>query len=427
MDRNDKRYINYIKILKEELVAAMGCTEPAAIAFAAARAREELGAIPERIEARVSGNIVKNVRSVVVPNTGGLRGIKASVAAGIIAGISSKKLEVIAGADKEKLDKIKCYLDSTPIEVMMSQSERVFEIDIGVWKDNLSARVVITDSHTNITRIEKNGKIIFEAPALPESTDTEKQLLSVESAIDFAETAALEDVKPVIERQIEYNTAISREGLANNWGANIGKTLLSGSEGGVNLAARAAAAAGSDARMAGCEMPVIILSGSGNQGMTASLPVIEYAAALHSSRETLIRALVLSSLVTVHLKAGIGRLSAYCGVVSAGAAAGAGIAFLHGGRMDAISHTIVNALAITSGIVCDGAKPSCAAKIAAAVDAGILGWMMFKNGQQFYRGEGLVSNGLEKTIANISRLGKEGMRKTDKEIIAIMLNDDKAL
>lgn len=275
MNGSDPRYKNYLEILEKELIPAMGCTEPAAIAFACARAREELKDLPERLEVRVSGNIVKNVRSVIVPHTGGLRGIKAASALGVIAGISAKKLEAIAEVTFAQQEEVRRYLESTPIEVMMSESDRIFEIDISVWAGASSARVILSDSHTNITRIEKNGETVFESPVQEADIESGYGLLTVESAVDFAETVDIEDVSPIIERQIEYNTAISREGLANKWGANIGKVLLSGGRGAdIQLRARAAAAAGSDARMSGCALPVIILSGSGNQGITASLPVI---------------------------------------------------------------------------------------------------------------------------------------------------------
>jgi L-cysteine desulfidase len=309
----------------------------------------------------------------------------------------------------------------------MADTERVLDINITVYAGPESARVHIADDHTNIILIEKNGAVVFaaedeRAQALENSGELPETMLDVEAIIDFANTVKLDDVKDIIKRQIEYNSAISAEGLKGDYGANIGKVLNLNYGGDIKVRAKAAAAAGSDARMSGCSLPVIILSGSGNQGITASMPVIEYAAFLKKSEEELIRALVVSDLITLHLKSGIGRLSAYCGVVCAGAAAGAGIAYLKGGRMEEISHTLVNALAITSGIVCDGAKPSCAAKIAAAVDAGILGYEMYKNGQQFYGGDGIIAHGVENTIKNIYRLGKEGMRKTDKEIIQIMLN-----
>jgi L-cysteine desulfidase len=428
MKTNDPRYSNYLDVLKEELIPAMGCTEPVAIAFAAAKAREVLGKLPAKVLVEVSGNIIKNVKSVVVPNTGGLKGINAAAAAGIVAGNAGKKLEVIAEVGEAEQPEIAAFLEQIPIEVKMADTERVLEIIVSVFErvDGGSwARVHIINTHTNIVSIEKDGNIIFETEEKPEqNTETDRTMLDIEAIIDFADTFELSDLQSLIERQIEYNSAISKEGLKGNYGANIGKVLRGNYGGDVKIKARSAAAAGSDARMSGCGMPVIILSGSGNQGMTASLPVIEYAAHFNKSREELIRALAVSDLITIHLKTGIGRLSAYCGVVCAGAAAGAGIAYLEGGRQDAVSHTLVNALAITSGIVCDGAKPSCAAKIAASVDAGILGYEMFKNGQQFYGGDGIVAKGVENTIKNISRLGREGMRKTDKEIISIMLGED---
>jgi L-cysteine desulfidase len=420
----DIRYSRYLELLKTELVPAMGCTEPVAVAYAAAQAREILGKMPDRVLVEVSGNIVKNVKSVIVPNTGGLKGLKAAAAAGIVAGRGDKKLEVIADVSDGQRREIEAFLKNVPIELRMADTERVLDINITVYAGSESTRVHITDDHTNIVFMEKDGAVIFAAEdERAQAAETPDQtMLDVEAIIDFANTVKLDDVKDLIKRQIEYNSAISAEGLKGDYGANIGKLLNSNYSDDIKIRAKAAAAAGSDARMSGCSLPVIILSGSGNQGITASMPVIEYAAFLKKSEEELIRALVVSDLITLHLKSGIGRLSAYCGVVCAGAAAGAGIAYLQGGRMEEISHTLVNALAITSGIVCDGAKPSCAAKIAAAVDAGILGYEMFKNGRQFYGGDGIIAHGVENTIKNIYRLGKEGMRKTDKEIIQIMLD-----
>jgi L-cysteine desulfidase len=401
----------------------MGCTEPVAIALAAASARETLMTLPEKVFIELSGNIVKNVKSVVVPNTGGLKGIKAAVAAGIVAGRTEKKLEVIARVDAAQKNSIKAYLEKTPMELQIAKTGKIFDIIITVFSGGSRAKVQISDFHTNIVRVEKDGKVIFEASGSKEAAETDRSCLNVERALDFAESVVIDDVRAMIERQIEYNSAISAEGLRGDYGAGIGKVLLKNYGGAVEVRAKAAAAAGSDARMSGCGMPVVIVSGSGNQGMTTSLPVIEYAKELQADHEKLIRALVLANLITIHLKTGIGRLSAYCGVVSAGAAAGAGIAYLHGGGLEEISHTIVNALAIVSGIVCDGAKASCAAKIAASVDAGILGFSMFKDGQQFYGGDGIIARGLEETIRNISYLGKEGMRKTDEEIIGLMLKE----
>jgi L-cysteine desulfidase len=424
MQHDDPHYINFLAVLNEELVPAMGCTEPVAIAYAAAKAREALGQTPDRVLVEVSGNIVKNVKSVVVPNTGGLKGIKAAAAAGIVAGDAGKKLEVIAGARKEQQREIADFLQNTPIEVKMADTERVLEIALAVHAGKSHARVRIINTHTNIVSIEKDGNSLFKAEEQPEQNgETDRTMLDVEAIIDFAGTVRIDDVRELIERQIAYNSAISAEGLAGDYGANICKVLRKNYGDDIKTRAKAAAAAGSDARMSGCGMPVIILSGSGNQGMAASLPVIEYAAHLGKNREELIRAVTLSDLIAIHLKTGIGRLSAYCGVVCAGAAAGAGIAYLQGGRLEEVSHTLVNALAVTSGIVCDGAKPSCAAKIAVSTDAGILGYEMFKNGQQFYGGDGIIAKGVENAIKNISRLGREGMKKTDREIISIMLNE----
>jgi len=428
MQADDPKYAAYLKILEEELIPAAGCTEPVAVAYAAALARKELGVIPDRVVAEVSANIIKNVKSVVVPNTGGLKGIKAAVAAGIIVGASEKKLEVISTVSEKQKEELRSYLKTASIDVRLAETEKVFDIIITLNSGSSSAKVRIADFHTNIVLVENNGKIIFSSsmedgssPTAGGTEDEDGVSMDIKSIVDFADTVRLEDVDALIERQIELNSAISKEGLTENYGANIGKIFREVYGDDVRIRAKAAAAAGSDARMGGSEKPVIIVSGSGNQGMTASLPVIEYAAELGKSRESLVRALVLSNLTAIHLKKGIGRLSAYCGVVCAGAAAGAGIAYLCDGGLEGISSTIVNALATVSGIVCDGAKPSCAAKIAAAVDAGILGFEMFKNSQAFYPGDGIVSYGVEDTIRNVGRLGSEGMRTTDKEIIRMML------
>ena len=392
------------------------------MAYCAAKAREVLGILPDRCVVEASGNIVKNVKSVIVPNTGGLKGIEAAAAAGVVAGDAGRVLEVIAGVTGEQKVQIKEYMEKTPIQVKPLETDELLDMIVTLYGNGSYARVRIANYHTNIVLIEKDGEKLYEmgVMATEEAQMADRSLLNVKDIYDFAKTVELEDVRELIGRQIEYNSAISREGLENNWGANIGSVLLKAYGDDIRVRARAAAAAGSDARMSGCEMPVIINSGSGNQGMTASLPVIEYAKELKSSEEELYRALVLSNLVTIHQKTGIGRLSAYCGAVSAGCGAGCGIAYLLGGDYATIAHTLVNALAIVSGIICDGAKPSCAGKIAAAVDAGILGYQMYINGQQFRGGDGIISKGVENTIRNIGRLGKEGMKETDKEIIQIM-------
>ena len=418
-----QKYQDYINVLKEELIPAMGCTEPIAIAYAGAIAREHLGCLPERVEIEVSGNIIKNVKSVIVPNTGGLRGIEVAAAAGIVAGDAAKELKVISEVSTEAVAVIHKFLESTPITVNFYDSKKIFDIMITVYGNGHSAYVRICEFHTNIVEIREDDKYVLQKDIAVEDSlgFTDRGFMNVQEIIEFADTARIEDVKDILDLQIECNVNISEEGLAGDYGANIGKVLLKtyGTDD-VKIRAKAKAAAGSDARMNGCEMPVVINSGSGNQGITASIPVIEYAKELGVSDEKRYRALLVSNLITIHLKSGIGRLSAYCGAVSAGCASGAGIAYLYGGGVDEVSHTIVNSLAITSGIICDGAKASCAAKIATAIDAGILGYNMYKEGQQFYGGDGIVSKGVENTIKNVGQLAKEGMATTDQEILKIM-------
>lgn len=414
----------FLQILREELIPAMGCTEPIAIAYGAARAREVLGCLPEEVLVEASGNIIKNVKSVIVPNTNGCKGIEAAAAIGALAGDEKAGLQVLAQVSAAEKEQLRGYLARTDIRVEAAETEHVLDIRIRAGHGADTAEVQIAGEHTNIVRIARNGSLLFQKEIETPSGDSQPDYdcMTIADIYDFAETADLEDVRDILDRQIACNTAIADEGLRRDYGANIGKILLKAYGTDIRVRARARAAAGSDARMNGCELPVVINSGSGNQGMTVSLPVIEYAKELHASQEQLYRALLLSNLVTLHEKEGIGRLSAYCGAVSAGAGAGAGIAWLHGGGYSAVIHTIVNALAITSGMVCDGAKASCAAKISAAVDAGILGFEMYRNGQQFYDGDGLVRKGVENTIRNISRLGRIGMKETDKEIIRIMID-----
>ena len=424
MEKSNEKYSAYIRILEEELVPAMGCTEPIAIAYGAAKGREVLGALPEEVVVEASGNIIKNVKSVVVPNTGGLHGIEAAAAAGVVAGKPELLLEVISQVTREQQEEMRAYLTEHPVRVEFLDGELVFDIRITLKKGGDTAIVRIANYHTNIVRIEHNGNVLLDLPveADDESGLTDRTLLTMADIYDFAQTVDIADVKELLDRQIDCNTAISQEGLIHSYGANIGQVIRATSPADDPIAkARGAAAAGSDARMGGCEMPVIINSGSGNQGITASVPVIVYAREIGAGEEKLYRALVLSNLITIHQKSRIGRLSAYCGAVSAGAAAGAGIAYLDGGGYEEIIHTVVNALAIVSGMICDGAKASCAGKIAAAIDAGVLGYRMYQNGQQFYGGDGILSHGVEKTLDNVGRLGKIGMRSTDKEILQIML------
>lgn len=420
----DPRYPHFIQILREELVPAMGCTEPIAIAYGAAKARAVLGKLPESVLVEASGNIIKNVKSVIVPNTDGLKGIEAAAAAGIVAGQADRILEVISEVTDTQKQAIRDFMKQADLRVAPSSDDIVFDILITLRAGDDCVRLRICDYHTNIVLIEHNGRTLLSSGKVSESAQreglTDRSVLSVEAALDFADTCNIEDVRALVERQIKYNYAIAEEGMKNNWGANIGSVLLACYGDDIKTRARCMAAAGSDARMSGCEMPVIIVSGSGNQGITASVPVIEYARHLGVSHEKMLRAVLLSDLLTIHMKTGIGRLSAYCGAVSAGCAAGAAISYLHGGGMREISHTLVNAVAIVSGMICDGAKPSCAAKIAAAVDAGLLGYHMFTCGQEFRGGDGIITKGVEATIENIGRLGRLGMRETDKEIIRIM-------
>lgn len=418
---NNKKYHTYIQILKEELVPAMGCTEPIALSYCASKARDILQAIPTHCLVEVSGNIIKNVKSVIVPNTNGLKGIEAAVAAGIVAGDANQVLEVIANVKESEIGKIKEYLNYDCIEVKALDSDHILDIKITLFNEDEQVLVRIVDQHTNIVLIEKNGEILFSQEDKKYNDDivTNRCELNVADIYEFAKRVEISEVKEIIERQIAYNTAIAKEGLINNYGANIGSVLLkTGND--LLTRAKALAAAGSDARMSGCDLPVVINSGSGNQGMTVSLPIIAYAQELKVDSEKLYRALVLANLIAIHQKTGIGRLSAYCGAVSAGCAAGCGIAYLYEGDYECIAHTIVNALAITSGIICDGAKSSCAAKIAASVDSGILGYQMYLAGQEFKDGDGIVVKGVENTIRNVGRLGKIGMKETDKEIIKIM-------
>ena len=423
MEKENVKYGAYVQILKEELITAMGCTEPIALAYAAARCRELLGKLPEKVIVKVSGSIIKNVKSVVVPNTGGMKGIKTAVAAGLVAGRPERKLEVISEVSDEEREMLRAYADQVDMEISYLDSGRVFDIIIEAFAGEDSAKVRIANYHTNIVLEERNGEKLLETAVEGDQEEglTDRSLLNMEDIWDFAMTCEIEDVRAILDHQIDCNMAIAKEGLTHPYGACIGQVMLDAYGDEIRNRASAMAAAGSDARMSGCELPVVINSGSGNQGITCSVPVIEYAKELCSGDEKMYRALALSNLVAIHQKTGIGRLSAFCGAVCAGVAAGAGIAYLRGGGFKEIAHTVVNGLAIVSGIVCDGAKPSCAAKIAASVNAGILGYEMYVRGQQFYGGDGLVTKGADNTIRNIGRLGKEGMAGTNDEIIKIMI------
>ncbi len=417
------KYNSYVKILEEELIPAMGCTEPVSLAYAAAKARSVLNEEVKEVYCEVSGNIIKNVKSVIVPHTGGMHGIESALAAGIAVGDEGKELQVLSFVDGDGIEKIARFKENVPITVKFAETPYVFDIAVLLKGENHTSFVRIVLNHTNIICVKRDGEILFEKPVEKQPVKTDRSCLNVEDIVEFANCVKYEDVEKILNRQIEFNYAIAEEGLKNNYGANIGKVFLRTYQPDIKIKAKAYAAAGSDARMNGCEMPVIINSGSGNQGITASVPVIVYANSLNASKEELIKALCVSNLVTIHLKTGIGTLSAYCGVVSAGAGAGCGIAYLLGGGYKEISHTIVNALAIDSGIICDGAKASCAAKIATAVENGILGLYMYYHGNEFIGGDGIVKQGVENTINSVSRLAKNGMRETDKEIIRIMVEE----
>ena len=419
----DLKTINEItEILKEELVPAMGCTEPIAIAYASTLCSSLLSTLPSRVTVYASPNIIKNVKSVVVPHTGGERGIEAAASIGIVGGRGELELEVLSKVTEKDIENSRKLRKDAVFTVLPSDSGYIFHIKVEMESKGERARVEIAGNHTNVILKERNGEVLFKKE-YKESVGEKKKdrsVLSIKNIVESAENVDVEDIRKTLERQIEYNTAIAKEGLNGNWGANIGSILLKSYGESVQNKAKAYAAAGSDARMNGCERPVVINSGSGNQGLTASLPVIVYANELNVSQNTLLRTLAVSNLVTIHLKSGIGSLSAYCGATSAGAGAGAGVCYLYGGRENEISHTIVNALAIESGMICDGAKASCAAKIASAVEAGLLGMAMQKYGSEFYGGEGIVKKGVENTIDNVSRIAREGMRETDRTIIDIM-------
>ena len=423
---DEKTYQAYVDILHEELVPAMGCTEPIAIAYAAALARNALGTMPSAVTLAVSGNIVKNVKSVVVPNTQGRKGMRTAVAAGICFGKAERELEVISQASDEDLVALDAFLEQVPVRLAPASSNRPFDIEVTLASGNDTSYVRIIDNHTNVVRITRNNEVLLSVPFSDEDIETpeNRALLNVADIVEFANAVRLDDVRDVLERQMEYNLAIAQEGLSNQWGANIGRILLRSYGNSVQNRAKAWAAAGSDARMSGCEMPVIINSGSGNQGITCSIPVIVYARECCVSNDLLLRALVVSNLVSIHLKTGIGSLSAYCGATSAGCGAGAGICYLYGGGVREIAHTVVNALAINSGMICDGAKSSCAAKIASAVEAGLLGMQMNLHDSQFYGGDGIVVKGVENTIRAVTAIARDGMRATDAEILHIMLAND---
>lgn len=424
MNKEDSLYSIYVQILKEELVMAMGCTEPIAISYACAKATQVLDHLPDRIVVKASGSIIKNVKSVIVPHTNGLKGIEVAAAAGALYGDADAKLEVLSRATREQIEELPEYVQNTNITVQHIEQGHVFDLEIHVYYEQEHASVRIVDTHTNIVQIEKNWQVIFEDKTTSLELKADHSALIMKQIWDFSQTVDIDDVKEILDCQITCNMAIANEGIHNSYGANIGHVILNMDSDCVKTRAKAYAVAGSDARMNGCELPVVINSGSGNQEITCCVPVVVYAKELDCTQEQLYRALVLSNLTAIYIKTGIGTLSAFCGAVSAGAAAGAGIAYLHNGTYKEIQHTIVNALAILSGTICDGAKASCAAKIASSVDAGIMGYYMYKNKQQFYAGDGIVAHSVDETIQNIGTLGSQGMLQTNDKIIEMMISCD---
>lgn len=424
MNKEDSLYSIYVQILKEELVMAMGCTEPIAISYACAKATQVLDHLPDRIVVKASGSIIKNVKSVIVPHTNGLKGIEVAAAAGALYGDADAKLEVLSSATREQIEELPEYVQNTNITVQHIEQGHVFDLEIHVYYEQEHASVRIVDTHTNIVQIEKNWQVIFEDKTTSLELKADHSALIMKQIWDFSQTVDIDDVKEILDRQITCNMAIANEGIHNSYGANIGHVILNMDSDCVKTRAKAYAAAGSDARMNGCELPVVINSGSGNQGITCCVPVVVYAKELDCTQEQLYRALVLSNLTAIYIKTGIGTLSAFCGAVSAGAAASAGIAYLHNGTYKEIQHTIVNALAILSGTICDGAKASCAAKIASSIDAGIMGYYMYKNKQQFYAGDGIIAHSVDETIQNIGTLGSQGMLQTNDKIIEMMISCD---
>lgn len=423
-------YDTFVAILKTELVPALGCTEPIALAYAAAKARSVLGTMPRWAHVLCSGNIIKNVKSVKVPNSGGLKGVEAAAALGIVGGREEQQLEVLRDITEEHRRKTKELLEAKFCKCYLLQDSPNLFIEVTVENGDDKATVRIENEHTNITYIEKNGEILFKKTVEKEEETNkflekvDKSLLSIERIVEFADTVDIADVKDVLQRQIDYNYAISEEGLRGEWGAQIGKLALSNGDS-MKWRAIARACAGSDARMGGCAMPVIINSGSGNQGMTCSLPVIECARCMKKSDEELYRALCVANLAVQEQKRFIGSLSAFCGVTCSAAGAAAGITYLCGGRTKQVGDTIINAICNVGGMVCDGAKASCASKIYTALQSAFLAHEMAMRGIVFEAGDGLVMDNAEETIKAVGYMGRYGMKNTDVEILNLMTGKTK--
>lgn len=413
---------NYTELLKSELIMALGCTEPISIALAAAKAREVLGSIPCKIEVKCSGNIIKNVKGVTVPNTNGMKGVEAATAIGTVAGDSCLGLEVLSKVTEDDIKAAKDLMAKDIITVSLKEGVENLDIEIVAEDDKKNTvDVEIKNKHTNIVKITKNDDVIHIDNCYTHTPEYENyDELSVKDIYEYANNIDLDEVKDLLEKQITLNSDISDEGLTGKWGVAMGKILIDEDES-IRTKAKARAAAGSDARMSGCSLPVVINAGSGNQGITCTMPLVVFANEKNYDRETLYRGLLITNLTALHIKRFIGRLSAFCGVTSAGVAAGAGICYMETKDLDLIEKTIGNALMIASGMICDGAKPSCAAKIATAVDAGISGYYLAKNNRNFEPGDGLLKDNIEETIRSIGYVAKEGMKETDIIVLNTMI------
>lgn len=416
MKKADSDYRAFLDILKEELIPAGGCTEPIAIAYTAAVARKTLGCRPEHMDVYASGNLIKNAKGVYIPNGGELRGVDAAAILGALGGNADRMLEVLLDLPDGVLDETQALMQQNYCKVHVIQGSEALHLIVNVQADGQTAEVELKNAHTHIVRIEKNGESVFRAEE--DGTQdgfTDHSCLTVEKIVDFANTCDLADIEPTLQKQIDCNMQIAEEGLNNRWGVNVGKLYY---ENGKLLQAYAAAA--SDARMSGCNLPVVIVSGSGNQGATASLPVIIYAQKHNIGREQLLRALALSDLIAIHLKSGIGRLSAYCGAVCAATGAGCAMTYLDGGTLEQIDQTITNSIATSSGMVCDGAKPSCAAKIATSLESAIMAHDLAMANRTFQSGEGIVMDNVEQTIDAVGCVASQGMHITDQVILTLM-------
>lgn len=420
MEKHDSRYNKYLQTLKNELIPAQGCTEPISIAYCSALAQSMMHNEPSKVVIECSANIIKNVKSVVIPGTNGKKGIEVAAAIGIVAGDHERGLEVIANVTDSERTQLNNFMDAISFKVIPSPTRIPLDVIVRLSNEEESSEVRVAHTHTRVMHKIYNEKLKYKLQIDELFNQSNDYDFTVKEIVEFAQLVNLEEIEEIFEKQVSYNFEISERGLNEDYGANIGKVISVTCDTSVRNKAKARAAAGSDARMNGCELPVVINSGSGNQGLTVSLPVIEYAKYLEVKEEELYRALVISNLCAMHMKSNIGVLSAFCGVISAGASAGGAIAYLQGGDYEAISATMSNALAITSGIICDGAKASCAAKIATGVEAGIFGYEMYKNGKNFKEGDGIISSDIEKTILNVGRIGKYGMSQTDEEILEIM-------